>query len=265
MASPPTSCACLLGPDPAPYRGVYDVTSVFDPPSLGPSNPNAPLGMADVTPDGQLRLVIHFDRYDTLTMRGILANGDFPVTGDFIYGGDVFFEAVGHAATTASGGRRISGSADIRGFGGGTVGTVTFALSRPLAGTPGAPGGSYAASFPDSPSDCGCASGATFDLTVPPDGFATFAPATDARPDPPVVGTFAAGTCLVAPGGSVRCTSPYDPVSESGRAAQCAQSYGGACPVTLHGALPVPPAATGGGTYASPPPPFVAGSWSVTR
>ena len=256
----------LLGPDPAPYRGTYDVTFAVTPAWLGPNNGNAPLGVAGVFPDGRLTLDVHFDRWDALSVIGILANGEFVVTGYFVDGGDILYEAVGQAAaTTDADARRISGSADIRGYGGESIGTVTFTVTRPLAGTPSALGGAYDVAFPESPGGCGCASGATFDLTVPADGFATSAPATDARSDTTVEGTFAAGTCLVAPGGSVRCYSPYDPVSESGPAADCAQAFGGACPIILHGRLPGPLLATGGGIFSNPAPPTLMGSWSATR
>lgn len=255
----------VLAPDATPYRGTYDVTFVFNPSSLGPSDGKAALGVAGVATDGRLTLNVYFDEYDQLSVSGILANGEFLISGYFFEGGDITMQAAGQAAaTTDADSRRIGGSADIQGY---NEGTVTFTLTRPLAGTPSSLGGSYVLAFPQSPSGCGCASGAAFDLTVAADGFATSAPATDARPDTTVEGTFGTGTCLVTPGGSVRCYSPYDPVAESGtEGAYCAEIFGGTCPIILHGKLPVPPPLpTGGGVFTTGAPPILSGTWTATR
>jgi hypothetical protein len=230
--------AGVFAVDASPYVGTYDVTFSYDPPP-GFGSGTHPVAEVTVWPDGRLLLIVYFTMNDGLSVLGWLSDDEiyFGESSAASFQGDIVFDAVGQLAVSRTGDIRIVGSAEIRDFFGGVARTVTFTLTRPTSGTPSSLGGAYIVGFEDGPSGCFCSSASTLDLTVPADGFGTSAPATDALPDDTVLGTLRAGTCLVSPGGVVRCNTSYDPIAETGAVADCAQRAGGACPAFLQGGL----------------------------
>jgi hypothetical protein len=253
--------------DASPYVGTYDV-EFFDPGPFEPGDRRVGMGAATVMSDGKLRLEVYLNGYYELYVEGWLSDDEVYIGESFAAfasGDAVAPGVVGQLAVSRTDDVHIVGSAEVRDDADNPIGTVRFILTRPISGTPSALGGAWLFGFEDGPSGCSCSSVSTLDLTVPADGFATSAPATDALPDDTVLGTFAAGSCQVSPGGVLRCRIPYDPVAETGGTAQCAQLFGGTCPIYLNGTLlPLPPDTVGrGGLFVGFLPPSFGTGWFV--
>jgi hypothetical protein len=166
------------------------------------------LAVIEELPSG-LNLTIEFEPGDYI--QGVLelqSDGSVSASGIAVIDGDILLGAASVTGTAA-----LLGGTTVQ-----ITGTVTsglpggsgaFTMSRPLAGTPSALGGSYVFTFVGL-SDGVSASNATLVLSIPKTGIGESTESvdeTDAAAN--VLGTFSPGSCLVSPLGKVSCVLPY--------------------------------------------------------
>lgn len=198
---------------------------------------------------GDRGLTMLFNKYDGLQL-GVGADGGptWTLDGYSVTGGDIVADASGTATPTHSAsGWTITGVATSAPFG--TPFSWPFVLHRPEGGTPAALGGTWTLHL-DASSLMPVVGDASLVLTVPPDGHATTDPTVLVGAGGVPLYDLAAGTCLVAPGGTISCRLPAPAVHA----------------IVLHGALDVANGTGGGSFYVGSPPAISTdGAWSAVK
>jgi hypothetical protein len=248
---------------PTVASGTYDVAFDFSPPS---SYAEPALGTVYALSGGDVGIDVTFTAFDSLSVFGTVeSGGTVTLDGYFISGGDIAITAHGSGQVSPSTDpQRITATVDVPQQGW----SISFAMTRPAAGTAAVFTGTYAMTFAASPG-CACTSSASIAIDVPASGFATTLPAADRDATSAVVGTFGAGSCRVAPGGRTSCWLPYDAVDPDSLGGVCESYLGSACVVQMIGDLtPGAGGVSGGGSFilgSAPAIFYENGQWSAAK